>query len=95
MTRPSASPGEILSGNRAYRELGPVAGRACRYFLLAVIPFGDSTATTAMERALDRNGGDAILNASVTTSLYGFVPIYNIFSFTCTTVKGVAVEFDD
>ena len=48
-----------------------------------------------MERALDRNGGDAILNASVTTSLYGFVPIYNIFSFTCTTVKGVAVEFDD
>jgi len=95
MSRPSASPGDILSGNTPYRELGPVQGRACRFFLLAVIPFGDSTATTAMERALDLSGGDAILNASVATSLYGFVPIYNIFSFTCTTVKGVAVEFED
>ena len=47
-----------------------------------------------MNRALALNGGDAILNASVSTSLYGFVPIYNIFSFTCITVKGVAWDFE-
>ena len=46
-----------------------------------------------MEKALAASGGDAIINASVETSLYGFLPIYNVFTFTCTTVKGVAIKF--
>jgi hypothetical protein len=29
----------------------------------------------------------------VSNSLYGFVPIYNVYSFTCTSVQGVAVKF--
>lgn len=108
MAKPTASPGELLSLEEPYRELGPVEGRACRYFLLSLFPLGDSSITTAMERALDgeqnddaiadedpREVGDAMLNVSVTTSLYGFFPIYNVLSFTCTTVKGVAVKFAD
>jgi hypothetical protein len=31
--------------------------------------------------------------ASVETSLYGFIPIYNLFANTCTTVRGVAIKF--
>ena len=46
----------------------------------------------AMKIALADTGGDAILNASVTTSLYGFIPIYNVLSFTCTTVQGIAIR---
>jgi hypothetical protein len=29
----------------------------------------------------------------VMSSLYGFIPLYNIYSFTCTTVQGTAVKF--
>jgi hypothetical protein len=47
-----------------------------------------------MEKALSISGGDAILNASVTTSLYGIAPFYNVISLTCTTVSGVAVEIE-
>ncbi len=45
-----------------------------------------------MEKALTLSGGDALLNVSVTTSLYGFAPLYNVISLTCTTASGVAVE---
>jgi hypothetical protein len=73
--------------------VGPVSGQACRYFLLGIIPWGDSTVTEAMDEALAESDADAIINASVETSLYGFIPIYNVFSFTCTTVQGVAIKF--
>jgi hypothetical protein len=48
-----------------------------------------------VEKALDEKGGDALINVTVSTSLYGFVLIYNIYSFTCTTVNGIAVKFVD
>jgi hypothetical protein len=93
LTQPSSDPGALLTQQRSYTEVGPVSGQACRYFLLAVIPWGDSTVTAAMDEALAESDADAIINASVETSLYGFIPIYNVFSFTCTTVKGVAIKF--
>jgi hypothetical protein len=34
------------------------------------------------------------VNVSTSSSLYGFVPIYNILSFTCTTVQGIAIKID-
>jgi hypothetical protein len=43
---------------------------------------------------LASSGGDALVNVSTATSLYGFVPVYNVFSFTCTTVKGTAIKFE-
>lgn len=94
MTPPSANVGAIINEARTYTEIGPVEGQACRFFALGVAPWGDSTSTKAMENALAGAGGDAIINASVETSLYGFIPIYNIFAYTCTTVRGIAIKLD-
>ena len=94
MTKPSLDAASLLRSGRAFQELGPVKGRACRHFLVAIIPWGDSTVSTAMDNALQERGGDALINVTVSTSLYGFVPIYNVYSFTCTTVRGIAVKFE-
>ena len=89
-----ADPGKILSEPHTYKTVGNVEATACRYFVLAIIPFGDSTFSTAVETALKESDADALLNVSTTSSLYGFVPLWNIFSFTCTTVQGTAVKID-
>jgi hypothetical protein len=94
VSKPGADPGSVLIHPHSYRELGPAEGRACRYFLLAIIPFGNSAFSTAVDNALRGSGGDALLNVTTTSSLYGFVPIYNVFSFTCTTVRGTAIELE-
>jgi hypothetical protein len=93
ITKPMADPAGLLRSGRAYQELGFVEGQQCRHFVLAIIPWGDGDIAHAVEDALAQKGGDAIINANVETSLYGFIPIYNIYSFTCTTVKGVAIKF--
>ena len=92
ISRPTSDPGSLLREQRQYSSLGPVEGTSCRYFLLGVIPWRDSQ--TALEKALEGSDGDAVINATVETSLYGFIPIYNIFSVTCKTVRGIAVRFD-
>jgi hypothetical protein len=89
-----ADPGEFLSHPHTYRDLGPTEGQACRYFLLSLVPWGDSTLARAVDDALRPKGGDVLLNVSASTSLYGFIPYYNVFAFTCTTVKGVAVKLE-
>ena len=94
IARQMADIGSVIEEARAYTEIGPVEARRCRYFFVNVFPWGDSTTVAAMEKALRGTGGNAILNASVTTSLYGFFPIYNVLSFTCTTVKGIAVRIE-
>jgi hypothetical protein len=47
-----------------------------------------------VDEALRTSNADALLNASVSSSLYGFVPYYNVFAFTCTTVEGTAIRFE-
>jgi hypothetical protein len=59
--------------------------RGAYNFVIAVIPFGDSTFSKAVDDALASRGGDALINVTVSSSLYGFVPIYNVYSFTCTS----------
>lgn len=93
VTRSSANSAELLKSGRSYQDLGPVEGSACRHFVLAIIPFGNSAFSTAVEDALQQKGGDALINVTVTSSLYGFIPLYNVYSFTCTEVKGIAVKF--
>jgi len=61
--------------------------------VLAVIPFGDGSFSKAVEDALSARGGDALINVTVTNSLYGFIPIYNVYTFTCTSVSGIAVKY--
>src|SRR5947209_766162 len=93
VTRAAADPTSLIKSGRAFKEIGPVEGQACRHFVLAIIPWGEGDFAHAVEQALAQRGGDALINVSVETSLYGFVPIYNVYSFTCTTVKGVAIKF--
>jgi hypothetical protein len=93
IAKPLADPAGLLRSGRQFKELGPVEGQQCRHFVLAVIPWGQSDVAHVVEDALAQTGGDAVINANVETSLYGFFPIYNVYSFTCTTVKGVAIKF--
>ena len=94
VTRSQVDPWSLLTSSRDFEEIGVVRGKACRQFILGIIPAGDSLVTKAIDNALG-SGGDALINVSVTTSLYGFVPIYNIFCFTCTEVEGIAIQFVD
>jgi hypothetical protein len=94
VTKSAGDPGAMLRNQQSYKELGPVEGKACRFFALAVIPWGDATLSTAVDGALAKVNGDALINVTVSNSLYGFVPIYNIFAFTCTEVKGIAISFE-
>lgn len=93
VTKPSADNAQRFRSGVDFEELGPVEASACRHFVLAVIPFGDSSFSTAVDKALAVKGGDALINVTVASSLYGFIPIYNVYSFTCTSVSGVAVKF--
>jgi len=94
VTRDMADPGILLRNSQPYEEIGTVEGEACRFFVLNVIPFGNSTFSAAVEEALEKSKGDALLNVTVSSSLYGFIPIYNVFSYTCTNVRGIAVKFE-
>jgi len=94
VTKSMGDPGSLLTNAQPYKEIGPAKGEACRYILLGIIPWGDSTATTAVNNALQTNGGDALINISVTSSLYTFIPIYNVFCYTCTSVEGIAVKVE-
>ena len=92
VTRPSADTAAWLKSGVTLEELGSVEGSACRHFVIAVIPFGNASFSKAVEDALEKKGGDALLNVTVSNSLYGFIPIYNVYSFTCTSVQGMAVK---
>ena len=93
VSKPSADNAERLRSGVKFEELGPVEGSSCRHFVLAVIPFGDGSFSKAVEDALSSRGGDALINVTVTNSLYGFIPIYNVYTFTCTSVSGIAVKY--
>lgn len=93
VTRASANNADILKSGVAFEELGAAEASACRHFVLALIPFGNSSFSKAVNDALAPRAGDALINVTVSTSLYGFFPLYNVYSFTCTSVQGVAVKF--
>ena len=93
VTKSSANPATLLQSAQGFEELGLTEGKAYRHFILAIIPFGNSNVEEAVNIALAKTGGDALINVSTVSSLYGFVPIYNVYSFTCTTVRGTAIKF--
>ncbi len=94
VTKSTGDPGAVLRNAQPYTELGPVQGETCRFFLLAVAPWGDANFSTAVDNALAKVGGDALINVTISNSLYGFIPIYNLFSYTCTNVSGIAIKFE-
>ena len=92
VTKSTGDPGALLRNAQPYKELGEVRGSSCRFFLLALVPWGDACLSTAVDDALGKVGGDALINVTVSNSLYGFIPIYNVLSYTCTDVKGIAIK---
>ena len=94
VTKASGDPGALLKNSQSYKELGMVEGKSCRFFLLAIVPWGNGTFSSAVDDALEKVNGDAMINVTATNSLYGFIPLYNIFSYTCTGVRGIAIKFD-
>ncbi len=95
VTKSSANPAKLLESAQGFEELGLTEGEACRHFILAIIPFGNSNLEKAVNKALEKTGGDALINVSTTSSLYGFIPLYNVYSYTCTTVRGIAIKFKE
>lgn len=91
VTKGSNDPGALLKNPNSYKELGPVAGGACRFFFFSVIPWGDATFSTAVDNALAEAGGDALINVTASNSLYGF---FYFLAYTCTSVTGMAIKFD-
>jgi hypothetical protein len=77
VVKTSADPIAILKTGKKFEELGFAKGKVCRHFALALIPWGDSDFQTAVDDALVRSGGDALVNVTTESSLYGFIPIYN------------------
>ena len=93
LSRSGADPAALITQANRYEELGLTSGRSCRHFLLNLIPFGDAALSTAVDEALIAVDGDALINAVVSSSLFGFIPYYNLYAFTCTSVEGTAVRF--
>lgn len=94
VTRSSADPGRPLRENQPYSELGPVMGQSCRFSVLAALPGGHADLESAMEKALVGTDADAIVNVTVSNSLYVLIPIYSLAAFTCTTLKGIAIVYE-
>jgi len=78
----------------SFQDLGYVEASGCRYLIIGIIPLGNSDPGYVLDQALDQKGADALLNVSTSNSHYGFVPIYNVFSINCTTLRGTAIKFE-
>lgn len=83
--------------HRFHRVGTEITGTACRHFILGIIPWGDSDVETALRHALHAHPAlkaDGLVHVTTETSLYGFFPLYDIYTLTCTTVKGIPIRFD-
>jgi len=92
MVRESANPAQLVASS-SYRELGPAEASGCRSLVIGILPLGNADPGHVLAEALRAKGADALINVTTSNSLYGFVPIYNVFAITCTTIKGTAISF--
>lgn len=94
ITRSMSDNKAMLTSVKAVQEIGVVGASSCRYFLGGVIPWGDGSLADAVDQAFARAGGDALINVKVETSLYGYIPLLTVFSYTCIKIEGLAVRFN-
>lgn len=94
VTKSSPRAAEVLRHGSKYKDLGLVEGGSCKSFLLAIVPWGNADFQGAVDDALKKVGGDALLNVTTSNTLLGFIPIYNVFTSSCTRVSGTAVKFE-
>ncbi|RNC65096.1 MAG: hypothetical protein ED859_17835 [Desulfuromonadales bacterium] len=83
------APSTVPLNPGSYRELGPVAGEDCVYYLLGFIPLraGNETRNAVADAMGKTSGTTALVNVSVDTYSQYFV----IVSRACTQVYGTAV----
>ena len=93
MVRSTANPIELTHAGK-FQDLGMVEASDCRYLIIGILPLGNADPGHVLEEALRKSGADALLNVSTANSHYGFVPIYNVFSITCTSLNGTAIKFE-
>ena len=93
LARSGSNPASLITQANPYEDVGLTSGRACRHFVVNLVPFGDSAVSTAVDKALTAVGGDALLNVAVSSSLFGFIPYYNVYAFSCSSVSGTAIRF--
>ena len=93
MVKSTANPAELARA-ASFQDLGPAEASSCRYLIIGVIPLGNADPGYVLDKALASKGADALLNVSTSNSHYGFVPVYNVFSITCTTLRGTAIKFE-
>lgn len=59
VTKSSANPAALLQSAQDFEDLGLTEGKAYRHFILAIAPFGNSNFEAAVNKALEKTGGDA------------------------------------
>src|SRR5688500_10941324 len=74
---------KLVANGSSHKIVGIVNGVACRQFLFALLPLGDAGIQQATDNALKKVDGDALLDVTITTSLYTYIPVFNIYSHTC------------
>jgi hypothetical protein len=93
MVKSGANPLDMARAG-SFRDLGYVEATDCRYLIIGILPLGNADPGHVLEKALSSTGADALLNVSTSNSHYGFVPIYNVFSINCTSLRGTAIKFE-
>lgn len=86
-----AAPSNAPLNPPSYKVVGRAQGEACRTLLFYFIPLGTSTNRyqAAIDDALSKSGGDAIIELTTDMSItHG----YPLFARVCTHVNGLAVK---
>lgn len=83
------APSNVPLAQDSYKELGPVRGTDCIYYLLGLIPLtgGNETKDAVADALKARPGTTALVN--VTADTYG--QYFILFSRGCTQVDAIAV----
>lgn len=88
-----ATPSNAPLNPPSYKVVGRAQGKSCRTLLFYFIPLGTSTNRyqAAIDDALSKSGGDAIIEMTMDMS---FTHGYPLFGRVCTHVNGLAVKRD-
>jgi hypothetical protein len=91
------SPGGIAPSNvplegRSYRVLGPTKSTDSAIRLFGILPVsGSNHIRAALDAAIRREGGDALINITVES----YVQYFILFTRAVTAVHGTAIRFED
>jgi hypothetical protein len=94
VTKNSVDSATLLKAGASYKELGPVEATSCLNIGPLGVSWGDSDFSLVVDKALAEVGGDALVNVTTSSGSYGYLPIFTLHAWTCTTVQGIAIKFE-